>query len=150
MSGTRRIHFSEVAVAFAGAAAGLLIMGTSARAGEVVGRVINATGGAQIQRAGVALPANDGAQIELHDQVITQPGSTVKLGFADGSSLALDASSSVSIDDAAIVNGNAVPSRVTLLGGKIHANVPDKASGSPHSIEVDTPNTRSNSRVPSP
>jgi hypothetical protein len=150
MNGTQRIHFSGVALAFAAAIAALLIIGTSARAGEVVGRVINATGGAQIQRDGATLPANDGAQIELHDQVTTGPGSTVKLGFPDGSSLALDAGSRVAIDDAAIVNGNAAASRVTLLGGKIHTNVPDKGTGSPPSIEVDTPNARSNNKAPSP
>ena len=146
MNGTRRIH-SRVALPFAAAMAGLLIVGTSARAGEVVGKVINATGNAQIQRGGAALPANTGAQIELRDQVTTQPDSTVTLGFPDGSSLALAPSSSVAIEDSAMLQGKVAASRVTLLSGKIHTIVPDK-TGAPHSAEVDTPNARTINAAP--
>ena len=148
MTGERRIriHFRRATFALATAAVGLFAAGTSARAGEVVGWVAKAAGVAQIQRAGATLAANNGAQIELHDQVTTQPDSTLTLGFPDGSSLALSGSTSVAIDEASIVEGKVVPSRVTLLSGKIHTIVQDK-TGPPHSIEVDTPNTRTNPAV---
>jgi hypothetical protein len=128
-----------LAIAFTAVA--LLTIGSSARAGDAVGSVTKATGVAQIERAGAALPASTGTQIELHDQVTTQPDSTVTLGFPDGSSLALAPSSSVAIEDSAMVQGQVAASRVTLLGGKIHTIVPDK-TGAPHSTEVDTPNAR--------
>ena len=112
----------------------------------MVGSVIKATGVAQIQRAGATLPANVGTQIELHDQVITQPDSTVTLGFPDGSSLALAPSSSVAIEDSAVVRGQVAASRVTLLRGNIHTIVPDKTGAPP--IEVDTPNARTINSAP--
>ncbi len=59
------------------------------------------------------------------------------LGFADGSSIALNGGTSVTIEDVKVVNGQPLPSRVTLMSGKIHTNVPDK-TGQQHSIEVDT------------
>jgi hypothetical protein len=135
-------HFRRASFALTAAVLGLFAAGTSARAGDVVGWVIKTTGPAQIQRAGATLAANSGIQIELHDQVTTQPDSTLILGFPDGSSLALAASTSVAIEDAAIVDGKVVPSRVTLLSGKLHTIVPDKTTGISHSIEMDTPNTR--------
>ena len=39
------------------------------------------------------------------------------------------------------MNGQIVPSRVTLISGDIHTIVPDKA-GQPHSIEVNTENAK--------
>ena len=147
MNGEQRIRlrfrFRRAAFALAAAAVGLFAMGESARAADVVvGSVIKLTGGAEIQRAGATFSANNGTRIELHDHVTTQPDSTVILGFPDGSSLALAGNSSIAIEEAAIVGGKTVLSRVTLLSGKIHAIVPDKTTGTPHSIEVDTPNTR--------
>jgi len=147
MSAEQRIYSRGVALASAAAAVALLTIGSSARAGDVVGSVIKATGVAQIQRAGAALPANTGAQIELRDQVTTQADSTVTLGFPDGSSLALAPSSTVAIEDSAMVQGQVAASRVTLLRGNIHTIVPDK-TGAPHSIEVDTPNARTINPAP--
>ena len=142
MKGEERLYFRKAVLALATAALGLFGAGTSARAGDVVGWVIQETGTTQIQRAGATLAANNGTQIELHDRVTTQPDSTVILGFPDGSSLALAASTSVAIEDVAIVEGKAVPSRVTLFSGKLHTIVNDKTTGAPHSIEVDTVNAR--------
>jgi hypothetical protein len=142
MNGERRNYLGRLAFALAVAAMGLHAARTSARADDVVGWVANATGAAQIQRAGATLAAGQGTQIELHDRVSTQPDSTLTLGFPDGSSLALAAGTSIAIEDAAIVGGKAVPSRVTLLSGKLHTIVPDKTTGASHTIEVDTPNTR--------
>jgi hypothetical protein len=63
------------------------------------------------------------------------------LGFADGSSIGLSSNTSIAIENTVAVNGQMVPSRVTLISGDIHAIVPDKA-GQPHSIEVNTPNSK--------
>ncbi len=68
----------------------------------------------------------------------TAPDASATLGFADGSSITLGGGTGVAIEDAMVVSGQTLPSRVTLISGKIHTNVPDKA-GQQHSIEVDTP-----------
>ena len=80
--------------------------------------------------------------------VTTQPGASVTLGFGDGSSVALGGNTSIAIEDAAPVNGQPVPSRVTLLSGDIHAIVPDKTTGQPHSLEVDSENTKATGPSP--
>ena len=48
------------------------------------------------------------------------------LGFGDGSSLALSGGTSVAIEDSTTMNGQTLPSRVTLITGEIHTIVPDK------------------------
>jgi len=116
---------------------GLLGAGATARADDSVGSVSQVTGTAQIQRGGASLPAQPGTAVKLHDIVTTQPGSTATLSFPDGSSMALTSGTSVTIEDAAAVNGQSVPSRVTLSSGNVHTIVPDKA-GNPHHLEIDT------------
>ena len=121
---------------------GLLHAGSAARADDSVGSVTQITGNAQIQRGGAALAAQQGTPVKVHDKVTTQPGASVTLGFGDGSSMALGGGTSMAIEDSTTVNGQTVPSRVTLLSGKIHTIVPDKTTGQQHSIEVDTANVK--------
>jgi hypothetical protein len=116
---------------------GLLEAGATARADDSVGSVSQVTGTAQIQRGGASLPAQPGTPVQLHDVVSTQPGSTATLSFPDGSSIALTSGTTVTIEDAVAVNGQNVPSRVTLSSGNVHSIVPDKA-GNPHHLEIDT------------
>jgi hypothetical protein len=116
---------------------GLLEAGATARADDSVGSVSQVTGTAQIQRGGTSLPAQPGTPVQLHDVVTTQPGSTATLSFPDGSSIALTSGTTVTIEDAVAVNGQNVPSRVTLSSGNVHSIVPDKA-GNPHHLEIDT------------
>jgi hypothetical protein len=131
---------SLVAV-IAAAAIGLLNTASTVRADDSVGTISQLSGAAQIQRGGATLAAQQGAPLKLHDTVTTQPDASVTLGFGDGSSVALSGSTSVAIEESTVVNGQPVPSRVTLISGDIHAIVPDKA-GQPHSIEVNTPNSK--------
>jgi hypothetical protein len=121
-----------------------LIFTASARlyADEIVGSVINANGIVQITRAGATIEAVPGTPVRLHDTVATQPGASATLGFPDGSSLALGESTTVAIQDSQVVGGQAMPSRVTLLGGRVHTNVNDKSAGASHTIEVDTPHIK--------
>ena len=134
------IHRSVAFIAVA-AMLGLLNASSTVWAGDSVGSVTQVSGGAQIGRGGAMLPAQQGTLVKLHDTVTTQPDGSVTLGFGDGSSVALSGNTSVAIDDSTMVNGQSVPSRVTLLGGDIHSIVPDK-TGQPHSIEVNSPNTK--------
>jgi hypothetical protein len=135
----KRITNRSIASIVAGLILGLGVLDASppARADDSVGSVTQVTGSAQIQRVGATLPAQQGTSVMLHDRVTTAPDASVTLGFADGSSIALNGGTSVSIEDVKVVNGQPLPSRVTLMSGKIHTNVPDK-TGQQHSIEVDT------------
>ncbi len=118
---------------------GLLDASLPARADDSVGSVTQITGSAQIQRGGATLPAQQGTPVNVHDTVTTQPDASLTLGFGDGSSLALNGGTSVAIEGSTTMNGQTLPSRVTLITGQIHTIVPDK-TGQQHSIEVDTQN----------
>jgi FecR-like protein len=133
----RAIHRSIAFIAVA-AMLGLLNASSTVRADDSVGSVTQVSGGAQIGRGGAMVPAQQGAPVKLHDTVTTQADGSVTLGFGDGSSLALAGSTSVAIEDGVTVNGQLVPSRVTLISGDIHTNVP----GQQRSIEVNSPNAK--------
>lgn len=138
LSGVKRtIRSTTLVISCAMLCLGLLEAGATAHADDSVGSVSQVTGTAQIQRGGVLLPAQPGTPVKLHDVVTTQPGSTATLSFPDGSSMALTSGTTVKIEDAAAVNGQSVPSRVTLSSGNVHTIVPDKA-GNPHHLEIDT------------
>jgi hypothetical protein len=138
LSGVKRtIRSTTLVISCAMLCLGLLEAGATARADDSVGSVSQVTGTAQIQRGGASLPAQPGTPVQLHDVVSTQPGSTATLSFPDGSSIALTSGTTVTIEDAVAVNGQNVPSRVTLSSGNVHSIVPDKA-GNPHHLEIDT------------
>ena len=137
----KKIRSRSVAFVAAVAVIGLLNASSTVRADDSVGTISQLSGAAQIQRGGATLPAQQGAPLKLHDQVTTQPDASVTLGFADGSSVALSGSTSVAIESSTVVNGQPVPSRVTLISGDIRTIVPDK-EGRPHSIEVNTANAK--------
>src|SRR5258708_21484279 len=149
-SGIHARPITHRSVAFIAAAAmlGLLSASSTVRADDSVGSVTQVSGSAQIGRGGATLPAQQGTLVKLHDTVTTQRDGSVTLGFADGSSIALSGSTSVAIDDSTIANGQSVPSRVTLISGDIHTNVPDKTTGQQHSIEVNSPNTKATGPSP--
>ncbi len=145
----RRITNRSIVFILAGVILGLLDTSSPARSDDSVGSVLEITGNAQIQRGGATLAAQQGTPVKLHDQVTTQPDASMTLGFGDGSSMALSGATSVAIEDSTTVNGQTLPSRVTLLSGKIHTIVPDKTTGQSHSIEVDTPNAKVSGPSPS-
>ncbi len=144
----RRITRPLTALIGAAALLGLLSVNSAVRADDSVGSVTQVSGSAQIQRGGATLAAQQGTPVKLHDEVTTQPGASVTLGFADGSSIALSGNTSIAIEDSAMVNGQTVPSRVTLINGDIHTIVPDKTTGQQHSIEVNTANSKATGPAP--
>ena len=141
----RRITNRPIAIMLAAAALGLFAS-TAVRADDSVGTVTQVNGSAQIERGGATIAAQQGTPLKLHDKVTTTDGS-VTMGFGDGSSMALSSSTSVEIEDSTAVNGQNVPSRVTLISGDIHTIVPDK-TGQPHSIEVNTENSKATGPSP--
>ena len=142
----RRITNRSIPIMLAAAALGLFAS-TTVRADDSVGTVTQVNGSAQIERGGATIAAQQGTPLKLHDKVTTPPDASVTMGFGDGSSIALSSSTSVEIEDSTTVNGQQVPSRVTLISGDIHTIVPDK-TGQPHSIEVNTENSKATGPSP--
>ena len=139
-----RKQISNRSFAFVAASAMLglgLLASLLARADGSVGSVTRISGSAQIERGGATLAAQQGTPVMVHDKVTTQPGASVTLGFSDGSSIVMSSASSVAVDDITAVNGQPVPSHVTLISGDIGTVVPDEA-GEPHSVEVTSPNSK--------
>lgn len=133
---------------FAGLMIAILSGRSTAFADDSVGTVTQISGGAQIQRAGATIAAQQGTPVKVHDTVTTQPDASVTLGFGDGSSMALSGGTSIAIEDSASMNGQMLPSRVTLISGNIHTIVPDKTTGQQHSIEVDTAGAKATGPAP--
>ncbi len=120
--------------------------GSNAAATGELGTIASVSGDAKIVRGGATLNANSGTAIQIHDQISTSPDGNLTLGFADGTSLSLAGATTISIDDIATVDGKPAPSRITMLHGKLHTNVPDKNTGGAHTIEIDTPDTKAIAR----
>jgi hypothetical protein len=134
-------RIANLSIAFTAASLMLalgLLSGSTARADDAVGSVTQVSGVAQIQRGGATLSAQQGTPVMVHDRVTTQSGSSLTLGFADGSSIALRGDTSVEIADRTSMNGQTLPNRVTLITGDIDTIVPDKTTGQQHHIEVNT------------
>ena len=147
-SGNDARRVIRLSVAFMAAIAMLGLFGASStvRADDSVGSVTQVSGSAQIERAGATLAAQQGTPVKLHDKVTTQPGASVRLGFSDGSSIALSGSTSIAVEDIGAANGQTMASRVTLISGDIHPIVPDKAGQPP--IEVNTGNSKATGSSP--
>ncbi|MGH7924729.1 MAG: FecR domain-containing protein [Candidatus Binatus sp.] len=140
---TQRIRKRSIAMIAASLMLGLgMLASLPARADDSVGSVTQISGTAQIQRGGATLAAQQGTPVMVHDKVTTQPGASVTLGFADGSSIALRSDTSVEIEDSTSMNGQTLPRRVTLITGDIDTIVPDKTTGQQHRIEVNTTNAK--------
>jgi FecR protein len=138
----KRISNRSIAFVAASVMLGLGLLASSpARADGSVGSVTQISGNAQIERGGATLAAQQGTPVMVHDKVSTQPGASVTLEFNDGSSIVLIGSTSVAVEDMTAVNGQPVPSHVTLISGDIGTIVPDEA-GEPHSVEVTSPNAK--------
>lgn len=140
MQGLNRMRFFKAASLFLLA---MLIIATSApavRAQSTVGTIIQLTGTANIQRNGATIAAVLNMPILLHDQIATQPSSSLTIGLVDNSSLQLGESSTITIDNSMMVNGVGAPSNVGLLGGDLHSVIVGAMKGSSTTFEVHTPN----------
>jgi hypothetical protein len=110
----------------------------SAAPTDVTGTIAKVKGGALIHRGGSTIAAQPGTPIMVHDKVTTLPGSSVTLGFDDGSLIALSSEATVEIESNT-TDGQTRPSHVTLISGNIHSIIPDKPTGE-HGLEVNTTN----------
>src|SRR5712672_4798024 len=120
----------------------LTIVATFSTAGAqtTVGTITQLQGVANIQRGALNIAAAPNLPILLHDRITTQPGASLTIALVDNSSLQLGPSASLSIDESVLVNGVGAPSKVGLLGGKLHSLIVGAMRGSTTTFEVHTPN----------
>jgi hypothetical protein len=111
-----------------------------AQAQSTVGTITQLQGTAKVQRNAGTIAAAANMPVLLHDQISTDPNSSLTIGLVDNSSLQLGPSSTITIDDSVLVNGVGAPSRVGLLGGDLHSVIVGAMRGSTTTFEVHTPN----------
>jgi hypothetical protein len=120
----------------------LTIVATVSTAGAqtTVGTITQLQGVANIQRGALNIAAALNVPILLHDRITTQSGASLTIGLVDNSSLQLGSAATLSIDESVLVNGVGAPSKVGLLGGKLHTLIVGAMRGSTTTFEVHTPN----------
>jgi len=111
-----------------------------ASAQSTVGTITQLQGTGKIQRSTGTIAAAPNMPILLHDQISTDPNSSLTIGLVDNSSLQLGPSSTITIDDSVLVNGVGAPSKVGLLGGDLHSTIVGAMRGNATTFEVHTPN----------
>jgi hypothetical protein len=118
----------------------ILAMVTAARAQTVVGTITQVQGAANIQRGAQNVVAAANVPVELHDKIVTQAGASVTVAMVDNSSLTLGEHTTLAFDESVIVNGTGAPSKVGLLGGKVHSLITGAMRGQSTTFEIHTPN----------
>lgn len=79
--------------------------------------------------------------VQLHDKVNTGANSFLTISMLGGSAMTLSSNSSLSIDESQNIGGAEAPSKVGLLGGRLHTLIVGAMrTGSPNAFEVHTPN----------
>jgi hypothetical protein len=111
-----------------------------AHAQNTVGTITQVTGAANIQRAGATIAAAPNTAVMLHDKIFTQAGASLTITMVDNSSMQLDASTTLTIDEGMMVNGVGAPSKVGLAEGTLHSVIQGAMRGSTTTFEVHTPN----------
>ncbi|HEY6418197.1 MAG TPA: FecR domain-containing protein [Candidatus Binataceae bacterium] len=124
--------------------AGLMLasagMPAAAHAETTVGTITQLSGTAQIERAGITSNAAVALPVQLHDKITTGSGSQLTIGLVDNGSLTLSPSSTMMLDDSALVNGVAAPTKVGLIGGTLRAIILGDLRGAGGGFEIHTPN----------
>ena len=135
-----RLTFVRAATLIALALVQIAIGESAAYAQTTVGTVTEVSGIVNVQRGGSTLAAASQMPILLHDRIATQAGSSVKIGLIDNSSLQLGQNGVLIINESVLINGVGAPSKVGLLGGKLHALIIGAMRGTSTTFEVHTPN----------
>ncbi len=134
------MRYPRTATLIAMLALAMLAMVPTARAQNTVGTITQIQGVANIQRGAQNLVVVTNMPVLLHDRIVTQPGASLTIGLLDNSSLQLGSSATLSIDESVLINGVGAPSKVGLLGGKLHSLIVGAMRGSTTTFEVHTPN----------
>ncbi len=134
------IRCSKIASLFALAMLAIVTAVPAARAQNTVGTISQMQGTANIQRNGATIAAAPNLPIMVHDKVATDANAAMTIALVDTSSLKLGPSSTLTFDESVLVNGVGAPSKVGLLGGKLHSLIVGAMRGSSTNFQVNTPN----------
>jgi hypothetical protein len=112
----------------------------AAQADVTVGTITQLAGPVQIERAGITTNAAVAQPVQLHDKITTGSGGQLTIGLVDNGSITLSPSSTMIIDDSALVHGVIAPTKVGLLGGTLRAIILGDLRGAGGGFEIHTPN----------
>lgn len=118
----------------------IVSMASTANAQNTVGTVSQLSGVVNVQRGGATMAGVVHMPIQLHDRISTGPDGSVAIALVDQSSLQLGSNGVLVIDESVMVNGVGAPSKVGLLGGKLHSLIVGAMRGNSPAFEVHTPN----------
>jgi hypothetical protein len=133
------LRLCRAACAFSVALLALLLLSSSALA-QNVGTVTAVKGTAQIQRAGATLPVTTGTALQLHDKIVTGTDSEVGVSIVDKSQLTIGPSTTMTIDDSAVVDGQPAPTKVGLVKGTLRSLILGELRSAAGGFEIHTPN----------
>jgi hypothetical protein len=115
-------------------------LASTANAQNTVGTISQMTGVVNVQRRGASMAGVVHMPIQLHDRISTESGGSVTIALVDQSTLQLGSNGVLVIDESVMVNGVGAPSKVGLLGGKLHTLIVGAMRGNSPAFEVHTPN----------
>ncbi len=128
---------------------GLILLLTAVHASYAqtsAGSISAIHGKVMLTRTGKTIPAAYGTQIQVGDQMVTEPASNVTVTLADGSQLGLDESSTMVIDENMLNrDGSRAATSINLLGGLLHSIVRHAPGNAPNYV-VHTPNAAAAAR----
>ena len=104
---------------------------------QIVGRVSQLSGTAQIQRAGATIAVVQGISIELHDRLVTSVASSATVRLTSGITLTLGEHTNLTFDQNVTTSGSG-PTLLNLVEGGLRSIVPVLLGT--QSFEIHTPN----------
>jgi len=133
-----RMRYPRTVVLLAMLALTIVATVSTARAQTAVGTITQIQGGREHtarrpEYCGRAEYAHSAAR-----QITTQPGASLTIGWSINSSLQPARARRSPIDESVLVNGVGAPSKVGLLGGKLHTLIVGAMRGSTTTFEVHT------------
>lgn len=125
--------------ALAAASLALFLLEGTALA-QNVGTVVEVKGTVQVERAGKTQPVATGMALMLHDKIVTGPDGEIVVGVVDNSRLTIGPSTTMTIDDSAIVDGQPAPTKVSIVKGSLRSLILGELRSAAGGFEIHTPN----------
>jgi FecR protein len=121
-----------------------LLASVNANAQTPAGSMTSVTGDVHVERGGTSVPATTGMTVDVGDRLVTGPNSRATVTLADKSSLELDESTAMVIDQET-VSPTSRNTKLSVFGGLVRSFVSYSSSPTPN-FEVHTPNAVASAR----
>jgi hypothetical protein len=121
-----------------------LLASVNANAQTPAGAITSVTGDVHVERGGTSVVATNGMTVDVGDRLITGPNSRATVTLADKSTLELDESTSMVIDQET-VSPTSRNTKLSVFGGLVRSFVSYSSSPTPN-FEVHTPNAVASAR----